>query len=108
MTHFKIALALVSVLGLSSVAASPSSPAAPAAPTAPTPDLVDTPTTPAATPTFLGCWTPTPAGTCRGIFLDGSTYKRCGACGPTGEPPKYNGSCTTISAGTLASGYWCS
>lgn len=57
---------------------------------------------------FSGCWTRFSSGTCRGVFSVDGGYKICGACGPGGTPPKYNGQCTAISSATLASGYWCS
>ena len=120
MTRFKLTIALISVLGMTSgTLASPGSPppsAAPATPSCPAPSTTPShalptpsvPATPMSTAVFEGCWTQFPSGTCRGIFRVGTTYKICGACGSTGSPPTYNGSCTTISAQTLATGYWCS
>jgi len=57
--------------------------------------------------TFEGCWTQFSAGPCRDVFRDQQgNYWICRACGTTGNPGP--GKCNSISAATLASGFWCS
>lgn len=65
------------------------------------------PVQPANNWTYEGCWTQFPAGPCRDIYRDSQGgYWICGDCGSTSNPS--SSKCSRISAGTLASGYWCS
>lgn len=57
--------------------------------------------------TFEGCWSWTPAGTCRDVFQDSEGgHWLCKACGQTNKPGQ--GQCSSISQRSLDSGYWCS